>query len=142
MKQREIKFRAWDKKYRKMWYFGFENVDGGIIGPAYDIPLSECDVMQFTGLTDKNGVEIYESDRIKITQYNQDGKENASAENYIVWNDGEARFEFGETMNGLGGIGGHDLAVFLYRTGNKPGLMDWYLEWEVIGNLYEQPNKK
>lgn len=59
-----------------------------------------------------------------------------------LWNEREARFEFGETMNGLGGIGGHDIAVYLYRTGNKPGLMDWYLEWEVIGNLYEQPDKK
>ena len=42
-------------------------------------------------------------------------------------------------MRDLSGIGGHNLEVFLYRTGNKPGLMDYYLEWEVIGNIYENP---
>lgn len=65
------------------------------------------------------------------------GKKYAEAINIIEWNNKYARFDFQRTMNGLSGIGGHDLDIFLYRTGNSDGLMDYYLEWEVIGNIYE-----
>ena len=82
---RAIKFRAWDKKEKKMykpfsmdevWY---SNEDDGIhFGNGlesdrklrgkelvtFDI-LEDCILMQFTGLKDKNGKEIYESDLVK-----------------------------------------------------------------------------
>lgn len=65
MNQREIKFRAWIGN--EMVYWGF--VDGGFISPpaslgtgqnAFNVPQ-----MQFTGLHDKNGNEIYEGDLIE-----------------------------------------------------------------------------
>ena len=62
---REIKFRAWNKEENKMSEeFSFEDFDG-----SYFIPkawyLRNMEVMQFTGLLDKNGKEIYESDVVR-----------------------------------------------------------------------------
>lgn len=56
---REIKFRAWNEKSKYMAYQGTPDLE---TIQSFFFHFGEDRLMQFTGLKDKNGVEIYEGD--------------------------------------------------------------------------------
>jgi len=121
---REIKFRAWDKKHKKM-------IDWDKLKSIYNLRLFECDrleLMQFTGLHDKNGKEICEGDIIHYVYKPGEGFWNQDCIGIIKWN------TTGFKIEPLPGKGG--LCTWLISI---PGAMEPSCRklFEIIGNIYE-----
>ena len=109
---REIKFRAWiiSKKELVDWNKLNDMMSQEI--PIFDQQQQEIELMQYTGLTDKNGKDIYEGDIVI----------QVGLELEVKWDDFDSGFVF-EDWTGSQMIMSPKIA----------------LDYEVIGNIYENP---
>ena len=118
---RNIKFRAWDKK-KNDW---FDDDDGelyielngniyfGWNGEVMDDYADRVILLQYTGLKDKKGVEIYEGD---ILFHPLQGRRKV----YYPYSERVASYGLRDIDNGFGST-----------------LQDSHAVWEVIGNVWE-----
>lgn len=113
---RVLKFRAWHHGAgdpRVTPFMRFSNAFGVLFWSNVETDDLGVEVMQFTGLTDRNGKDIFESDIIKDDQgYNR-----------LITID-----EFGIDADGY--------ETGDYYTGHVPESFPWS-KFEVIGNLYQ-----
>ncbi|EEV62075.1 YopX family protein [Enterococcus faecium] len=129
------KFRAYSKEENEMYYpHNDKNVDWtiddetGFIAPLVNLEsgmwgmIDKYELMQSTGLKDKNGVEIFEGDIVLVNVSN--GFDHLVNEKTVVQ---ESEFHSGLVCKSL--ISGMEYRVFKHKK------MDY--EYEVIGNIYE-----
>ena len=145
---REIKFRAWDKVLRVMVYDFRMSSKGKAIIPDTDFGndniLENLILLQFTGLKDKNGKEIFEGDIILFPDTDTESVDvgigvpmpiaqtPVKSFSKVIFHEGSFCMDCYERNETLGkGIKTFDYVINDYGFG-----LD---ELEVIGNIYENP---
>jgi len=163
---RQIKFRAWCESNKEMYYpdgiyeFWIDNNSIGFY-PRYDKDElhhfntnpseSEKEIlaMQFTGLHDKNGKEIYEGDIVKFHYFYMSYGENMGAQEseheligVVEWQNygyGLSAIK-GEHWKGYTGYSdGEGSSDFLHLVIMSESSVHEE-SFEVIGNIYEHPD--
>ena len=134
MGKREIKFRAWDRANEKMFYN--PSITFGESGWGVNLPLVKADtqLMQFTGLHDKNKKDIYEGDILRVKA--------AIAVSANIMETEELEQEIICSVYYNNDVAGFDLKT-IERDTNLGGWSFYGVEdsstMEIIGNLYENP---
>ncbi|HET3116460.1 phage protein [Streptococcus pneumoniae] len=153
------KFRAWVKIGKRMVFsddilaIDYENkeivtqqvyFESGLAveRDIYCYDFDDIELMQSTGLFDRNGKEIFEGDILKFNdewnEYCHEGYVDGSVEgvNYVEVVRSEICFEFGKTKY-------PDSSLFILMEDEQLNFKDFIksedFEFEIIGNIYENP---
>ena len=119
---RKHKFRAWDKKYNRWFetelkFYGFHLFgECTLMCPPNINRLKDIDVMQSTELTDINGVDVYEGDKV-----NKNG-----CVYFVKWIHNTYRLCTPECKNN------EYISAFPYQSEVEN------LKFKVVGNIYEE----
>ena len=135
---RKIKFRAWFEGHMyevaKLDFWGCPEQatcdmagtgENGEWKELFDIYVGEVELMQYTGLKDKNGKEIYEGD-------------------IVSFEDSDGGYEYPDLVVNTGIVEYGDLG-FYFTNRVAVEMDDFYIkdgrcdEVEIIGNIYENP---
>ncbi len=125
MKNRKLKFRVWNRKKEEMLkpfhLLQYMDASERYQQEMCDAYGEDVVLMQYTGLKDKNGVEIYEGDVVKYVVNPHYEFENGKRTGVVKFEDGRFTPLPGHTHS-------DDLSDFEND------------KFEVIGNIYENPN--
>jgi uncharacterized phage protein (TIGR01671 family) len=126
---REIKFRAWDRGSKVMhsWETITTKWDETELVWLFVPSMKKSEqmiVMQYTGLKDKNGKEIYEGDILEVTSQDTKHLDKKWRRMFVDFDRGHFRF------NAVG------------EEGKEYGLFYKLETWKpkIIGNIYENPD--
>lgn len=106
---RDIKFRAWDGVEKTM------EMPSGMVGDYIEGMICRCgdfNLMQYTGIKDINGTDVFEGDVLCLYKYDVNA--------VVKWNDDIAGFVFYISDD-----------EFLYADETR--------KLKIIGNIYETP---
>ena len=142
---RDIKFRAWDKRTKRLYqvqtlqFYGTNNTvdacwtngvdfDGeSTLGEPELNNLHNLELMQYTGMKDVKGVEIYEGDIVKRT-YLFDGAFGKTHIGEVVYDNYYARHVISKPNK-----------FIEPKTEDLGNMLSYKSAYEVIGNIYENP---